>query len=87
MPQGYRGLPRGNDEEGAGVKCTADMFEKPPRQKPRKLMHVCDAGHEGGHIAQFKCARCGYKSEWYDVENPTEAKHGLPCPKCNKVPS
>lgn len=64
-----------------------DMFPtaKPPRAKPRVLMHFTDAGYSScGTMATFKCDRCGYESEWMDCRNDTEVKRGLPCPNCNK---
>lgn len=67
------------------------LFEIPPkpRSKPRKLMHVSDAGDCGGCTdgetdVVFTCRRCGYESEWIRMRTVTEAKRGLPCPKCNK---
>lgn len=74
---------------------TEDMFAdlKPPRQKPRKLMHVFDAGNEVGcgsagssrHVVRFKCYRCGHETDWMLVETVSEAKRGIPCPQCNDV--
>jgi len=58
-----------------------------PRRSPRVLMHVIDAGDdEGGLIAQFECKRCGFASDWLHVDTVTEAKRGLPCPRCNVSP-
>lgn len=71
---------------------TGDMFEamKPPRQAPRRLMHVCDAGNspcgaEDGSsaVVKFACRRCGHESEWMLGFTVTEAKRGIPCPVCN----
>lgn len=61
-----------------------DLLPKPKRT-PRVLMHVVDAGNgpAPGHWAEFECDRCGYRSEWRPVESITDAKRGLPCPKCN----
>lgn len=54
---------------------------KPPRKKPRKLMHVSDAG-DG---VLMECAHCGYNSGWFHTDKTvTELKRGLPCPECNK---
>ncbi|WP_316224672.1 MULTISPECIES: hypothetical protein [unclassified Bradyrhizobium] len=62
----------------------AELFERPPRPPARKLMHVRDAGYAaGGVIAEFKCGRCGHESGWLHIGTVTEAKRGLPCPKCN----
>lgn len=65
-----------------------DLFPetKPARQKPRKLMHVCDAygdGPEDNHV-RFWCARCEHETDWVDGLTVTEAKRGIPCPVCNK---
>jgi hypothetical protein len=50
-----------------------------PRQKPRKLMHVRDAGADD--MVQFECARCGYRSRWQQM-GMARAKRGIPCPAC-----
>ena len=53
-------------------------------------MHVSDAGDcctaGGGDavIVQFKCARCGHETDWMEVATATEAKRGIPCPRCNE---
>lgn len=56
-----------------------------PRAKPRKLMHVFDAGpaETGGHMIRFHCARCDHETDWMLVATVTEAKRGIPCPRCN----
>jgi len=62
---------------------------KPPRKAPQKLMHVCDArgdccGDDGsGATVRMQCVRCGYETGWLDFLTVTEAKRGIPCPKCN----
>ena len=70
------------------------LFDVPavPRQRPRKLMHVFDAGDAGGcHVTEtgafmddvrFRCARCGFETDWVNIQR-TEAKRGVPCPRCN----
>lgn len=60
-----------------------DGMSKRSRPK-RKLMHVIDAG--GGEIdmrCRFKCGWCGYASGWVVVESVTEARRGVPRPKCS----
>lgn len=61
-----------------------------PRQRPRKLMHMIDAGvnpYVGfDHIAEFKCKSCGFVSEWTPMPTITSIKRGLPCPQCNAAP-
>lgn len=74
-----------------------DLFNTPkePRQPARVLMHVWDAGEPG---CVFKCTACDFESDWIpvwaredQVPRPagvlslTEAKAGIPCPKCNAV--
>ncbi len=66
---------------------TLDLFTgKPrPRRKPRVLMHVVDAGQEGGRpVCQMRCARCGLESDWLLFDTVTEAKRGIPCDNCNR---
>ena len=66
------------------------MFQdlKPPRAKPRVLMHVCDAGFcdedlDRPELCRMKCTRCGVESDWLSFANVTEAKRGVPCEVCN----
>ncbi len=72
---------------------TADMFAElnPPRQAPRKLMHVFDASgwahEEGGAMVRMSCSRCGYESDWLYLPTVTAAKRGLPCPTCSVAAS
>jgi hypothetical protein len=71
---------------------TADLFEdlKPPRAKPKKLMHVSDSYEscsvEDGDTVQvcMTCIHCGYESDWMTCATITEAKKGKPCPQCNQ---
>ncbi len=54
----------------------------------RVLMHVIDAGDHGcvsddAGIAVYKCGRCGHETDWTPFRTFTEAKRGIPCPKCN----
>ncbi len=62
-------------------------YEKPPRQRHRKLMHVVDAGSGSaeGHHVNFVCGHCGHDDGWavYD-DTISDLKRGVPCPKCNK---
>ena len=61
-----------------------ELLPKPPRKMRGQLMHVCDAGEgETKRIVQFQCPKCEYESAWYEVDTVTEAKRGIPCPKCN----
>lgn len=60
-----------------------ELLPKAPRRKRGQLMHVCDAGHgEGKPIVQFQCPKCKYQSGWFIFDTVTEAKRGLPCPRC-----
>jgi len=65
--------------------------EPKPRKKPRKLMHVIDAGggdcggmERGEHLLRFGCGACKHETEWQTVKNISEGKRGIPCPKCNE---
>lgn len=80
-----------------GVKAVAkgqgELFDvaAPPKTR-RVMMHVCDAGEGGdwgvegsGPLAvRMECKRCGHETDWFTVQNMTEGRRGLPCPKCNK---
>ena len=58
-----------------------------PRRKPRKLMHVVDAGpcesrdHET--IVVMECNRCDLKTDWFAMPTVTAAKRGIECPRCS----
>ena len=75
---------------------TPDLFpgSKPPRARPRVLMHVADAGqcHTGAAedlgkpICVMRCTRCGAETAWLIFETVTEAKRGIPCEACNQEP-
>lgn len=74
------------------MKRLPDMFAelKPPRAKPRKLMHVCDAAgaccEEGtGAMVRMQCHRCDHITEWLTFDRVTDAKRGIPCPKCSEA--
>lgn len=70
-----------------------DMFEalRPPRAKPRVLMHVSDAGQVhcgdqedlGKPMCRMRCRRCEHETGWLVFENLTQAKRGIPCPNCS----
>ena len=72
-------------------KVRSDLLgELPPRKPARVMMHVVDAGYSGcddddGGIAVFQCRKCDHKTDWTKFRTVTEAKRGLPCPKCNGV--
>jgi hypothetical protein len=59
-----------------------ELLSKPPRRTRGQLMHVSDAGHADGLICTFRCKKCGFESGWLKCNTVTEAKRGLPCPKC-----
>lgn len=71
----------------------AELFEIPQRahrKVARVLMHVIDAGDSGcddGHagIALFRCGKCSHQTDWTGFRTITEAKRGIPCPKCNEA--
>lgn len=65
---------------------TPDLFPgtKPPRARPRVLMHVADAGDMlGKPMCVMRCARCGAETDWLVFDTVTEAKRGIPCETCN----
>lgn len=67
-----------------------ELLEKPKRRMRGQLMQVCDAGDggEGRSVnVQMRCEQCDYQSGWLHFDTVTEAKRGLPCPKCNAEPS
>lgn len=66
------------------------LFDKTslPRSPKVKRMHVVDAGNSGCREYplwyRFECMHCKYHEEGaYADITMTEAKRGLPCPKCN----
>ena len=72
------------------MKRLPDMFAelKPPRARPKRLMHVCDSAGScdeegGGAMVRMWCLRCSHETEWLTFPTVTEAKRGIPCPKCN----
>lgn len=63
---------------------TVDLFGVRPRRAPRKLMHVHDAyARQGKQVVVLRCARCGFTSDWTEFDTVTQAKAGLPCPRCS----
>jgi hypothetical protein len=60
-----------------------ELLLKPKRKMRGQLMHVSDAGDADGLICKFRCKKCGFQSEWLKMPTVTEAKRGIPCPKCN----
>lgn len=67
-----------------------DLFprERKPRAKPRKLMHICDAAgdcgdQDTGAVVRMQCPRCGHITDWVTFDRVTDAKRGMPCPRCN----
>lgn len=62
-----------------------ELLEKPPRRMRGQLMHVCDARHDAVATVELSCIKCSYRTRWIEFETVTEAKRGLPCPKCNEA--
>ena len=61
------------------------LFPPPPRQAPRKLMHVAEAS---GGMIRLVCKACGYDTDWIKQDRTTtEYKRGVPCPTCNGAQS
>lgn len=67
------------------MRCN-DLFDgtdhqKPPRQRPRVMAHVTDAGVDA---IEFECGKCGWNSGWLVNDfSISEAKRGIPCERCN----
>ena len=71
---------------------TPDMFPgtKPPRAKPRVMMHLRDAGQSDGRgpVYEYECGRCGHNTGW--IAKPDGPRGGHlhhrvhPCPNCNQ---
>lgn len=58
-----------------------DLFgQTRSRAKPRKMMHVIDAGEfpDGRPMVSYKCQTCGYMTG--QVVDKAKKR---PCPKCN----
>ena len=57
------------------------LFDVPakPRRPPRVLMHVADAGWDGGQVINWWCSRCNHMTGWV----PAETRVRPPCPRCN----
>jgi hypothetical protein len=51
------------------------------------LMHVSDAGGcdapDADVIVTMRCRKCGHETGWIKCRTVSEAKRGVPCPKCN----
>ena len=65
---------------------TLEMFEKPPRARPRVMMHYDDAGcGANSMLANFFCPRCGHRAGWLETSRE-QMRRGVPCPGCNAEP-
>lgn len=71
---------------------TLFVVPRPSRARPRKLMHVIDAGPDDGDWGpgqidrvRFGCGRCGHETDWQPCL-ASIAKRGVPCPHCNPDP-
>jgi hypothetical protein len=65
-----------------------ELLERPKRKTRGQIMHVCDAGcGEGKPVVQFQCPKCEYQSDWFTFDTVTEARRGLPCPRCAMAPA
>lgn len=69
----------------------AELLPKPPPRRRGHLMHVSDAGGAcsgdspaGSVIVTMRCAKCDHETDWLEFRTVTEAKRGLPCPRCNE---
>lgn len=59
-----------------------ELLEKPPRKMRGQLMYVCDARHDAVATVELQCPKCHHRTGWIEFRTVTEAKRGLPCPKC-----
>lgn len=69
------------------MKRALDLFPgtKPPRAKPRVMMHGVDFGYDGPWtLAHVVCGRCGHDGDWLIFDNDSDARRGAPCPACNE---
>jgi DNA-directed RNA polymerase subunit RPC12/RpoP len=49
-------------------------------------MHVVDASQWDEPISvRYGCQHCGYETPWIEARTATEAKKGVPCPRCNET--
>ena len=56
---------------------------RPPRAKPRVMMHLVDSGWEW---AEYRCRKCGHEMEAEVEDGPrggTSHYRTRPCPRCN----
>ena len=69
------------------MKRAADMFPAPGLRKPRSKanMRPMDGGpgNGSGVIALMQCPKCEHDGGWWDFDSYSEARRGVPCPKCN----
>ena len=75
------------------LKQTETLFdlnelEKKPRAPRQWRMHVIDAGcgYDDSENVRMQCSRCDLTTTWF-LLRVSEAKRGIPCPKCNKLGS
>lgn len=79
-----------------GIRRQRSLFVLPPKpqRKPRKLMHVIEAGTgcDAGALdrgerdrVRLRCPRCDHETGWI-LLTITEAKRGVACPACNADP-
>lgn len=61
-----------------------------PRTPRKVMMHVIDAGDHGcggtepgEQWVKYGCSTCDEESEWQSARSITEARKGIPCPRCN----
>ena len=62
-----------------------ELVPKPARTTRGQLMRVDDASSEAGLTVTMRCAKCDYQSGRRRFPTVTEAKRGLPCPRCNTM--
>lgn len=68
---------------------TLEMFDKPRRPRTRRMV-VCETADgtcccdETPISVRYLCSRCDHVTGWMGARTVTEAKRGIPCPKCNE---
>lgn len=65
----------------------SELFEKPTHKRV-VMMHVSDVdcscgGPDGPVFVELKCDKCGLDGGRWKFITVTEARRGLPCPKCS----
>ena len=49
------------------------------------FIHVTHNVEDNWCIVMMHCSRCDLFTDWFQVQTVTEAKRGVPCPRCNGI--